>query len=263
MSRGISTKTRLTSGFANALAFLSAILEGVIGLLLVLIFTLVANIPFLQTNAWGILIETLVVVMVINYFSLGLILYTPLQELVHYSIKLMLSGFLSLLTILALLITTLSPDLSAYQIYSVLATVIFVVEAIILYSVSSIRSKKLAIILKHKQALDQLSNITSTMAEKIHDKDLYRQLVRTSSQAFATWGQILRGEMLERWDLAKVFNKSIILALFFFGVSYLSQVYYGQEAGLLALISGIATFIVLLGLITIDLVKSQKVRSIL
>ncbi len=263
MSGRISTKTRLTSGFANALAFLSAILEGVIGILIVLLFTLVANIKFLQPDAWSILIEVLIIAMAINYFTLGLIIYTPLQELVHYSIKLMLSGFLAFLTIISILIITLHEPYSSYQIYGILTTVIFIVEAIILYSVSAIRSKKLAIIIKHKQALDQLLNLTNALAEKVHEKDMYRQLVRTSSQALTTWGLILHGEMLEKWDLAKVFNKSIILSLFFFGISYIFQAFYQESIGLIALIGSIATFMLLIGLITFDLIKSQKIRKVL
>ena len=262
MVAGISTKTKLTSGFANMLAFLSAILEGITALLLVLMYTIIANISFMQQEAWGILTQSLVIIMVVNYIVIGLLLYTPLQEFLHYTIKLSLSSLLTLITIVALLLVSSYTAYLDFQIYAILASVIFIIEAFILYFISALRSRKLALVLKHKQALDQLANITTGLTEKLKDKTLYQQLVRASGQAFSTWALILKSEMIERWDLSKVFNRSTILALVFFGISVAFK-QYQLTGGFYIVIAGIASFLAMLILTTYDLIRSQKVRGVL
>ncbi len=262
MGGAISARTKLTSGFANMLAFLSALLEGIIGLLLVLMYTIIAGIPFMQTEAWGILLEALIVTLVINFVVIGLILYTPLQEFLHYSIKLLLSSLLSLITLIALLLVTTHTEYVEFNVYAVLAAVIFIIEAFILYFINMLRRKKLALVMRHKQALDKLADITSALTEKVGDKKIYQELVKSSGAAFSTWGLILKSELLERWDLSKVFNESVLLSLVFFGISVMFKT-YSNITGIYTLSVGVATFLAMLILTTYDLIKSQKVRRIL
>jgi len=258
MTSTISTKTKITSGFANILAIFSAVLNGISGLLLVLLYTIIALPGFIGAQAWDTFFLALLIALVINYIILGIILYSPLQELLNYATKLALSFLLSLISIATILILTMHETYTTLQPYAVLSTAIFVIEAFILYFLSSLRSKKLALVLRHKQSLDQLSALTSNLTEHIKDKKLYQQLVRASAQAFTTWGLILRSELVERWDLSKVFNRSILLAMAFFLVS--SSLELPISGGMFALSVGLIAFLSMIVLIAYDLVKSQKIR---
>jgi len=260
MSKVVPTRTRLTSGFANILAFITAILEGVMAIILLLLSTIILGVEFLIPEAWDTLVLSFAIVTIISFGTLGILLYTPLSELIHYSIKLLLSSFLSLLIIIGILIITTHPNYLTYHIYGVLATIVFLIESVILYFLNYIRGKRMALMVRHKQALDQLTRLTSAISDKLN-KDVSKQIVKASTQAYSTWGLIFKGEILERWDLAKVFNKSIVFALFFVGVSYLYSTSTQISPGTMSIIFGLATFLVILGLIALDLIKSEKTRK--
>ncbi|MHA1664651.1 MAG: hypothetical protein ACTSVW_02325 [Candidatus Njordarchaeales archaeon] len=253
---------RATSSFAQFIAILSIFLEAIASVVLFLIWTLVANIPFVVSEFWGYLLITLIIIIAAAMFLIGLILHTPLYEFISHVLRTFLAGYLSLLTLISMIVVGWKSEYRVFLPYSLLAIAIFVIQTLILYYLSSLRGKKLAMILRHKDHLNLLTRAIANISEIVENKKVVANVADLGRKVYLSWDKILKYELVERWDIAKIFFESLFLALVYFVtstviVNYQSQIISAE----VMILSGVIAFSFIVLLTAIDLIRGERIRS--
>ncbi len=253
---------RYTGGLANFLAILTLIMEVISGVILFMLATITFGIPFILPEYWDTLINALAIVIIISFIFTFLLLYTPLYEFLPYVTKIFLSSLLSIFTLLSPMIIGwyFLSSVESYLLFAFLAIVIYVVESIILYAMYAVRGKKLAQVIRHRKALEEISHGIEKLAKlSIEKKDL-EPIVEASNKAYHSWSLIVKHEIIERWDLSRVLFQSLVISMAFYLVGItISIKIVGYETFASASSIGLFVFIIILALI--DLIQCEKLRS--
>ena len=103
----------------------------------------------------------------------------------------------------------------------------------------------------------QFREIVGALREKVvaNVADLGRKV-------YLSWDKILKYELIERWDIAKIFFESLFLALVYFVtstviVNYQSQIISAE----VMILSGVIAFSFIVLLTAIDLIRGERIRS--
>ena len=258
---------RYAAGLAHFLAIVAVICETVTAVMLVFMATIVWNIGLIQnpTVWWPLFQKITISSLSISFIIIFALLYTPLHEFLSYVWRTFTTFFLALVSLYTVIVVSwgfAEPEKNILLQFAFLAMIIFIVEIILFYALYMIRGRKLAFIVRHKNALEEISRGLGVLSEIVKEKKSLDPIVRASNSAYQSWMHIVKYELLERWDVSRIIFQALIISLAFYMAGSLLSYQQIAYSGLVIIIS-IAVFIVLIIIIAVDIMLSEKTRAML
>ncbi|MHA1616037.1 MAG: hypothetical protein ACTSX9_01865 [Candidatus Njordarchaeales archaeon] len=259
---------RYAAGLAHFLAIIAIICETVAAVMLFIMATIIWGIALIQNPSiwWPVFEKITIATIGISFLITFALLYTPLYEFLSYVWRTFVTFFLTLVSLYTIIVVSWPSAVNAQQDtllqFAFLAMIIFIAEIVLFYILYMIRGRKLSFIIRHKNALEEISRGLGTLSEIIKEKKDLDPILRASNAAYQSWTHIVKYEVLERWDISRIMFQALIISLAFF-IAGVALTYQQIGYSDLVIFLGAATFVVLVLLIAIDIIRSEKTRAML